>query len=78
MNLWLNDNCIVIERFIKTLKNKIDKHMAPVSKNVYMAKLNKIVDKCNNTYHRKIKIKTADINSGTYFDHTVEHNDKDP
>ena len=28
-----------------------------------MDKLNKIVDKYNNTYHRKIKIKTADINS---------------
>ena len=61
--MWLNANCIVVERFIKTLKNKIDKHMTPVSKNVYMDKLNKIVDKYNNTYHRKIKIKTADINS---------------
>ena len=29
---------VVAERFIKTLKNKIDKHMTAVSKNVYIDK----------------------------------------
>ena len=47
---WLKDNdiemysthnegkSVVAERFIKTLKNKIDKHMTAVSKNVYIDK----------------------------------------
>ena len=60
---WLEDNdikmysthnegkSVVAERFIMTLKNKIHKHMAVVSKNVYFNTLDDIVDECNNTYH---------------------------
>ena len=48
---------VVAERFIRTLKTKIHKHMTSVSKNVYMDKLDDIVNEYNNTYHRKIKIK---------------------
>ena len=44
----------VAERFIKTLKNKIYKYMTSVSKNVYIDKLDDIVDEYNNTYHRSI------------------------
>ena len=47
----------VAERFIWALKNKIFKHMAAVSKNVYFDVLDKIVDKYNNTVHRAIKMK---------------------
>ena len=35
---------VVIERFIKTLKNKIYKYMTAVSKNVYSDVLDDIVD----------------------------------
>ena len=42
----------VAERFIRTLKNKIFKHMTAVSKNVYFDDLNDIVDNYSNTYHR--------------------------
>ena len=45
----------VAERFIRTLKNKIYKHMTAVSKNVYFDALDDIFDKYNNTYHRTIK-----------------------
>ena len=45
------------ERFIRTLRNKIYKHMTTVSKNVYFDVLNNIVDKYHNTYHRTIKNK---------------------
>ena len=38
------------ERFISTLKNKIYKYMTSVSKNVYIDKLDDIVNKYNNTY----------------------------
>ena len=38
------------------LKNKIKKHMTAVSKNVYFDVLHDIVDKYNNTYHRKTEL----------------------
>ena len=38
------------EIFIRTLKNKIYKYMASLSKNVYFDKLDDIVNKYNNTY----------------------------
>ena len=51
---------VVDERFIRTLKNKIYKNMTDISKNVYIDKLNDIVNKCNiKTYHRTIKNKTC-------------------
>ena len=40
-----NEN-LVTERFVRTLKSKIYKHMTAVSKNVYIEKLDKIVNKC--------------------------------
>ena len=39
---------------IRTLKNKIYKYMTAISKNVYIDKLDDIVDEYNNTYHRSI------------------------
>ena len=46
---------VVAERFIKTLKNKLYKHMTAVSKNVYYDVLDDIVKKYNNTWHSTIK-----------------------
>ena len=46
---------VTAERFTRTLKNKIYKQMAAISKNVYFNVLNDIVDKYNNTYHKTIK-----------------------
>ena len=36
---------VIAERFIRTLKNKIYKYMTSVSKNVYIDRLNGIVNK---------------------------------
>ena len=52
---------VVAERFIRTLKNNIYKHMTANSKNVYFDVLNEIVDEYNNTYHKTIKIKPIDV-----------------
>ena len=53
------------ERFIRTLKNKNYKHITSISKNVY--RLDDIVNECNNTYHRTIKMKPVDVkNNGIY------------
>ena len=47
---------VVAERFIRTLKNKIFKHMTAISKNIYFDVLDDFVNKYNNTVHRTIKI----------------------
>ena len=49
-----------------------------MSENVYIDKLNDLVDKYNNTYHRTIKMKPADVKDNTYIDFKKEVNDKDP
>ena len=69
---------VVVERFIRTLKTKIYKHMTSVSKNVHIDKLDDMVDEYNNTYHRTIKMKSADVKDNRYFDFKKEVNDKDP
>ena len=58
---------VVAERFIKTLKTKIYKHMTSISKNVYIDKLDDIVNEYNNTYHRKIKMKPVDVKNSIYI-----------
>ena len=59
---------VVAERFIGTLKNKIYKRMTAVSKNVYINKLDDIVNEYNNTYHRTIKMKPTEVKDNTYID----------
>ena len=43
------EKSVVAERFVRTLKNKIFKHMTAVSKNVYFDVLDDIVNKYNET-----------------------------
>ena len=52
---------VIAERFIKTLKNKIYKHMTTISKNVYFNVLDDIVKDYNNTIHSSIKMKPKDV-----------------
>ena len=87
---WLRDNDIVMysthnegkslvaERFIKTLKSKIYKYMTSISKNVYIDKLDDIVDEYNNTYHTTIKMKPIDVKDNTYINTSKEIINKDP
>ena len=69
---------VVAERFIRTLQNKIFKHMTAISKNVYFNVLDDIVNKYNNTVHRTVKMKPIDVKDNTYVDSKKEVNDKDP
>ena len=68
---------VVAERFIKTLKNEIYKYMTAISKNVYIDKLDDIVNEYNNTYHRAIKMKPIDVKDNTYIDSMVLHSEKE-
>ena len=56
----------VAERFIRTLKNKIFKHMITISKNVHFNKLEVIVNKYNNTIQKTIQMKPIDVTSDSY------------
>ena len=83
---WLKDNYlihnkekpVVAERFIRVLKNKIYKYMSLLSKNVYIDKLDDIVNEYNNTYQRTIKMKPVDVEDNRYIDFEKQVNDKDP
>ena len=89
MKSWFHDNGIKIcstynevksvaaERFIRTLKTKIYRHMTATSKNVYIDKLDKKVDKYNKKYHSKKEMKPNDAKLDLYIDYGVEHNEKD-
>ena len=67
---------VVAERFIRTLKNKIYKYMTLILKNMYIDKLDDIVNEYNNTYYRKIKMKPVDVKDNTYIDFIKEVNEK--
>ena len=47
---------VFAERSIRTLKKKNYKHITSVSLNVYIDKLDNIVNEYSNTYHRTIKM----------------------
>ena len=78
MKSWLEDNDLemysthiegksaIAERFIRILRNKIYKYMILISKNMYINKLDNLVNEYKNTYHSTNKMKPADIKSSTY------------
>ena len=55
------EKSVVAERFVRTLKNKVFKHMASISKNVYFDVLDYIVNKYNKMFYKTIKIKPVDV-----------------
>ena len=75
---YIEGKSVVAEKFIKTLKNKIFKHMTIISKNVYIDVLNDIVNKYNNTVHRTIKIKPIDVTNDSYVEYNEDSNKKNP
>ena len=69
---------VATERFIKTLKNKIYKHMTTIGKNVYIDVLDDIVKNYNNTVHSSIKMKPKDVTDIKYIEYSEETNKKSP
>ena len=67
---------VVAERFIRTLKNKIFKHMTAISKNIYFDALDDIVNKYNNMVHRAIKMNPIDVTSDSYVEYNEDLNKK--
>ena len=52
--------------------------MTTISKNVYIDKLDYIVNEYNNKYHTSIKMKPLDVKDNTYIDFKKEIDNKDP
>ena len=52
---------VVAERFIRIVNTKIYRYMTLLTKNVYIDKLDVIVNEYNNTYHITIKMKPVDV-----------------
>ena len=52
--------------------------MASISKNVYIDKLDDIVNEYNNTKYRATKMKPIDVKNDKYIDFGKEVNDNDP
>ena len=67
---------VVAERFIRTSKNKLYKHITDAGKNVYYDVLDDVVNEYNNAKHNTTKMKPIDVgdNKRVYID---EHNEKD-
>ena len=65
---------VVTERFTRISKNKIYKYMTSIFKNVYINKLDDIVNEYSDTYHRTIQMKPIDVKSNIYIDFNAENN----
>ena len=63
---------------MRTFESKIYKYMTSLSKTVYIDKLDDIVNRYNNIYHRTIEMKPVDLKSNTYINSSKEINDNDP
>ena len=71
------EKSVVAERFLKTLKNKIYKHMTAISKNVYFDVFD-IADKYDNTSHKTIKKKPINVKNDSFAEYNEESNEEDP
>ena len=67
---------VVGERFIRTLKNKLYKHMTATGKDVYYDVLDDIVNEYNNTKHNTIKMEPKDVKYDNKRVNIDEHNKK--
>ena len=52
--------------------------MTSISKNMYIIKLDDIVNKQNNTYYKTIKVNPANLNPSIYIDFNKENNIESP
>ena len=67
---------VVVERFIRALKNKLYKHMTATSKNVFYNVMDDVVNEYNNTKHSTIKMKPKDVGNNNKRVYIDEHNEK--
>ena len=69
-----------MEEKLLLLKDSLEpyKYMTSISKNVYIDKLDVVINKYDNTYCSTIKMKPVDVQSSTFINSSKEINDEDP
>ena len=85
---WLSDNDIIMysafnerksvvaERFMRTLENKLYKHMTATGKDEYCDVLDDVDNEYNNTKHNTIKMKPKDVKDDTAELSATAHNNR--
>ena len=66
-------NHAVAERFSRILRNTILKYLTSISKNIYIKKLDDVINKYNNTY-TTMAIEPVVLRSRIYIDFNKENN----
>ena len=75
------EKSVVGERFINILMCKLNKYMTSISTNMYIDQLDYIVNKYNNIYQNRMKMKLnkpVDVRFNTYFGFNKENTYKHP
>ena len=74
----MQENLLLLKDLLEPLKKQnLQLHDFNI-KNVFLDKLEDIVNEYNNTYNRTIKMKSIDVKDNTYINIDKEVNDKDP
>ena len=68
---------LLLLRDLKTLKNKVFKHITVFSKKIYFDVSDDIVNKYNNTVHRTIKMKPIEVAGDFYLESNKNAFNKD-
>ena len=74
----MKENLSLLKDLLELSRTKFYKYMMSVWKNVYIDKLDKIVNEYNNTNHRTIEIKPVNVKWSIYIDFNLENHNKDP
>jgi hypothetical protein len=72
INFFMSKNkdikCSIVERFNKTLKNKMFKYFSKIGRKVYINVLESFLKSYNKTYHRSIKMTPINVNESNQKD----------
>ena len=75
----MKENLLLLEDFLEPYKTTmIFNHITAVSKNVYFDVLDDVVNNCNKTFHRTIKIKPVYVLPDSYAEYNVDSTKKNP
>ena len=73
----MKENLLLLEDFLEPYKTTmIFNHIIAVSKNVYFDVLDDVVNNCNKTFHRTIKMKPVYVLPDSYAEYNVDSTKK--
>ena len=72
----MEENQLLLKDLLKNFKEQNLWAYDFNTKNIYFDKLDDIVNEYNNTYHKRIRMKSIDVKDNTYVDSNKEADDK--